>query len=456
MCEHCHSEYFLFSFGDQRTVTAQTTLTPLQPAPARNLLESLAPAAAATLVLVAIVAPRSLATLLVLPIAVAAGLLVRQHGLRDVRMSLNGLLAGILLFAAYAGLSALWSAAPLATLGKSLYLLGITAGIGVFAAILPDARTGTLSGLARGTLIGLTIGAALLCIETVSDQGITRFFLNAMPSLRLGQEKHLVFANDVVVTVAENEINRRATIVTMLLLPALLMVKTFLEDRARLLGTMAILAIPAVLMGFSGHQSSQAAIAVAATGFGLTLLSPVWTRRLVGLTWVVCCLLVVPIVIGLHGTGMHTDSHALFNSARHRIVIWNYTAEQVAKAPILGIGADATATMTEARDRELRKAGAEPPKDGNYGMTAARHAHNVFLQVWYELGRRAAVCGRRARGAGADRPPTGGAAAVSARAIRGGGRNDCVQLQHLAAVVPGRDRARRPCNAHRRGRAGTG
>ncbi len=374
------------SLGDLHNVTAHPTSTHLPATPVRSLPERMVAVAAAALVLVALLAPRSLATLFLVPIAVGLGALALRQDRRDVQMPLNGFMACLSAFAVYAMLSAFWSAAPLSTLSKSLYLLGAAAGTGVFAAVLPNARRETLAALARGTLIGLTIGAVLLCIETVTSQGITRFLLNMMPSLRVGQEKHLTFDKDLVVVIAENEINRRATIVTLLLLPALLMLKTLIGGRARTLGVMAILTITAVLMGFSGHQSSQAAIAVAATGFGLTLLSPVWTARLVGLTWVVCCLLIVPIVTQLHGTGLHKDGSALFNSARHRIVIWNYTAEQIAKAPILGIGADATATMTEARDRALQKAGAEPPKDGNYGMTAARHAHNVFLQVWYELG----------------------------------------------------------------------
>ena len=68
-------------------------------------------------------------------------------------------------------------------------------------------------------------------------------------------------------------------------------------------------------------------------------------------------------------------------SARARIIIWEYTAGQVLERPLPGIGADSTAKVkATARHAE------EQPKGFVYRRTTGQHAHNVFLQTWYELG----------------------------------------------------------------------
>lgn len=102
--------------------------------------------------------------------------------------------------------------------------------------------------------------------------------------------------------------------------------------------------------------------------------------------WCSACLLVIPIVVALHQTDLHKKSSLGFTSARHRIVIWNTTAAKVWKSPILGIGADATATLTEVEAKQNLAETGNLPRDGQFEASAARHAHNVFLQVWYELG----------------------------------------------------------------------
>ena len=386
----CHSEYFSPT-GVSLLVISDPAHSRLPALAQRDWLALIAFYGSVALIAGAIFAPRAAATLFPMPIGLALGALLIRPDRDNVRVGVNALMVALIVFSAFGMLSALWSVAPLASLSKPLYLLGAALGIGVFAAIAAGTRTTLLQPTARGLMVGLFAGALFLCFETLTDQAFTRFLFNHVSWVRIGREKNLQIVNDVIVKVGENEINRRATVVTMLLMPAFMMVLTLIEGLARRAGLVLLAVITAILMGFSGHQSSQAAIAAGAVAFGMALISPVWTRWLIGLTWCVCCLLIVPIVTSLHATDIHKNPKGLFFSARHRVVIWNTTAEQVKLAPWLGIGADATAAKTEARDKNLQDAGIAAPKDGQFDTTTARHAHNVYLQVWYELGAAGAV-----------------------------------------------------------------
>jgi O-antigen ligase len=339
-------------------------------------------AATAVLTTFSIAFPRSAAVVFLIPVGVALILMFTDPDRRDLRVPMTPLLLAFIIFSGWSLFSATWSAAPLASLSKPLFLLGGAIGTAVLLALAGRDGAAEFTRIGLGILVGLLIGGLLLCVETITDQAISRFFYNILPKLRVGQEKHLEIQNGIVVGIAENNINRRSTVVALLLLPGALMLAQVYPMRWRRLALGALIAIANVQLIMSGHQSSQAAILVGGVAFLLALASRTWALRLVAVAWCVSCLLIVPIVTLVHSTDLHKDDKGLFLSARHRIVIWNYTAQQVSKAPWFGIGADATAAKTKARET----AGGSPIKDGAFDVTAARHAHNVFLQTWYELG----------------------------------------------------------------------
>lgn len=347
-------------------------------------------AVVAFLIAFAIIFPRSATAIFLVPVAGAIGMIILQPGLRGTQVAFGGFLGALSAFAGWSLLSAIWSVAPLASISKPLYLLGGSIGVAVLVSVGRQGSPDLIKAIGFGVLIGFGLGAGLVCIETLTDQSITQFFMNHFAFLRSGYEKHLGFENGVVVHVGDGNINRRATVVSMLLFPSALLLLTLAAPTAKKIGLGLLLAVTVILLTESTHQSSQAAIVAGGLAFGLAQLSALWARRLVAAGWCASCLLVVPLVIALHSTDMHKDSHALFHSARHRIVIWYTTAEKVMAAPLIGIGADATATQTLAQSKQEQIDGTMV-KDGAYEVSAARHAHNVFLQIWYELGAVGAV-----------------------------------------------------------------
>jgi hypothetical protein len=344
---------------------------------------------AACLVAFAIVFPRSATAIFLIPAVASFGAWVTRPQWRAAGLPLSGLALALIGFAAWSLLSASWSVAPLASLTKPLFLIAGVIGLTALFDLARRCEPDMLAAVAHGILLGFFGGAALVSIEILTDQAITQWFMNTFGKLREGYDKHLVMKDGVVVHVSDGNINRRATMVTMLIVPAGLLLATVTGGRAKRLGITLLVAVCAILLAASTHQSSQVAILAGAIAFGLAQVSALWTSRAISVAWCASCLLIVPLVLFLHNANLHKNN-AVFNSARHRVVIWNATAEGVKKAPLLGIGADATAKQTEIR-MKAEEASGTIVKDGTYDVTTARHAHNVFLQVWYELGAVGAV-----------------------------------------------------------------
>ena len=118
---------------------------------------------------------------------------------------------------------------------------------------------------------------------------------------------------------------------------------------------------------------------------GLAQVAPVVARRLVAAGWIAVTALVVPLSLAAYSNNLQL-SPELFNTAKARIIIWGYTAEQVLHKPLIGVGTNATGIIDQqrgtAKERPAGYASAEETR---------AHPHNFYLQVWYELGAVGAV-----------------------------------------------------------------
>jgi O-antigen ligase len=114
--------------------------------------------------------------------------------------------------------------------------------------------------------------------------------------------------------------------------------------------------------------------------FALASVSLPWTKRLITAVWLMLCLAVVPLAIMAHRIDMQ-DAGWLEESARQRVIIWNYTAEKTLDAPILGVGANMTYLI--GPELELLKPSSVPRESAR---TLSIHSHCVYLQTWFELG----------------------------------------------------------------------
>ena len=96
--------------------------------------------------------------------------------------------------------------------------------------------------------------------------------------------------------------------------------------------------------------------------------------------WVAAVLLVIPVAVLAFGAQLYLASW-LPESAQHRIVIWGYTAEQIAKAPLLGVG-----VASPRASNDWDKSDKPRAPGSNFTLSTVLHAHNAYLQVWFETG----------------------------------------------------------------------
>jgi hypothetical protein len=239
-----------------------------------------------------------------------------------------------------------------------------------------------LRSIAAGLVAGLAAGGLLLGIEAFSRFAMLRFLMGYFPALT-PHENHLVVLADGSTALRLHLLNRSLSIFTLLFWPALLTI-----DRLELSARHKAWAIAALAPGVaallrSEHGTSKIAFAGAVAIYALYRTYPLLARRMTRAAWIAMVLLVVPAALLIFSAELYRAPW-LPMSAQHRIVIWGYTAHQIAKAPVLGAG---IATGRALHDPDEYNNPNTPRVPGtSFPATGASHSHNAYLQVWYEAG----------------------------------------------------------------------
>jgi len=256
------------------------------------------------------------------------------------------------------------------------------AAIGVLhltTASLPHTPTAALRAMGIGLLVGVAIGSTFLCFELLSDQWLRRTLATSFAELRPGQ-RHMHMEAGRVTLLQSYLPNHSILALTLMFWPALLVLSQLSMTKwlHRLL--LAALCLTPVAIFLSEHGTSKMAFAAGAAIYGVGRLSILSARRLLMTGWVVATLLVVPLAHLAHASGLHL-MHWLEHSVRHRIVIWNHTASEIAQAPLLGVGIGTPRARQRLNVEDVPR---EPGTD--FTLVTPRHSHDAYLQVWYETG----------------------------------------------------------------------
>jgi hypothetical protein len=290
-------------------------------------------------------------------------------------------LAVCLLLAAYVFLNATWSADRADGFGKAAMLagLGSISFAAVAAALALDQRILIRAGLFFAA--GAFIGGLFIMIELLTDGILTRIVMNSVPALHPSSPKGLKILHGQVIGINLSQLNLNVNLAMFHLWPGMLALMR-LEGTRRTAAMAIFFVVLAAVVAISKHDSSQ----IALVGSSLVVLLAWNCRRAViralAVLWCVAFVLVIPASFIAYQGGLHLAIW-LPKSARDRIIIWEYTAEQTLTHPLLGVGVKSTPAL---RDQQKATASLEQPEGFVGPRTVGHHAHNIFLQAFLELG----------------------------------------------------------------------
>ena len=286
----------------------------------------------------------------------------------------------VALFTGLALLGCGWSADPLGGFSKVALLLVLVVVVASISDAVAKADPELVRAAAEGFVAGMLVGAAYIVFESVTRRSLSQWLFTHFPSLQSGYEKHLRLSRRGVLHVSDANINRSTAALGLMFWPAVLAALATLSGRLRTIALSGFAITLVILLFYSRHQSTQLGLALSAAVLALASFSVPATRRLLAGGWIGALVLVVPLSLLTYRYELHL-SPALFNTAKARIIIWNFTSERVLESPLLGVGTNATRELDK-----LRKGLKEKPEGYTSALETRAHPHNAYLHVWYELG----------------------------------------------------------------------
>ncbi len=324
--------------------------------------------------------PRFSPFMLILLAASLIGLALRRGVSWRELVQPNQALIALLAVSLYAALSALWAADPEAALSKSALLLSTTLAVCASLTALTRLDAEETALAAKAFIAGSLCAGVFVLVELLSNGMLTRFLINWVSLFRPDRFKHMKVSDGFVKRINISEFNQHVAVLAFQLWAGLLAIFALERGRRRTIIALLYFFTLAVPIAVSKHDSSQVGIVA---GAAVLALAWTWPRQVIaGLAaiWCLGFLLVLPLDFLAFRAELH-QADWLPRSARARIIIWEYTAEQVLHGPIIGIGADSTPALKDKSPEP-----AEQPEGFVYKRTTGQHAHNIFLQAWYELG----------------------------------------------------------------------
>lgn len=281
---------------------------------------------------------------------------------------------------AYLSVNASWAIDPAEAYLKvvAVLTLSVCALVTVIAVRSLDSTTVRRGQI--GLALAFSFVLAVIIVGWLTDRAFMRTVYNLFPFFRPDEHKLYMVDGDVVF-VGMWELNRVIGLTALLLWPTLLIVERLYRNGRGVWYALGLFAFGALVVAISFHLSSQLALIGSVLVFGLGLWSLRFVRFVLAVFWCLSFLLVVPVATSAYQSLELHKTTWLPKSARARVILWGETAARVRQAPWLGVGIRSTRFFDDARlGREARIRGQL------FGKRTGRHAHNIYLQSWFELG----------------------------------------------------------------------
>lgn len=236
-----------------------------------------------------------------------------------------------------------------------------------------------------GVAVGAALASVYLLTELATAQALKRLAYNVLPVIRPSSDKQIAVSNGMVTGVVSYALNRNIANLMLLFWPLVLLARERLSAGYFRLALTSLAALWALIALTSQHETSSIALLLSLAVFFCYRSWPTFGRWAV--TCVLCAsvILVIPAAAVAYQSGLY-QADWLPTSGRARIILWDVTARKVLRTPFLGIGIRSTRVL-DAQNPNRRTL----PDGLVYPRRTGRHAHNVYLQTWYELGAVGAV-----------------------------------------------------------------
>jgi hypothetical protein len=334
--------------------------------------------------LVTLLVPKTTVAILVVLFLCCVGLELARGNSVTGLFRINATLALFGLTAAYIFINATWSLDPERAFSAAIWFTLIILMSFSAARALACWPERSLRMAASAFAIGVGVGVAFLLFETMTGRSATLAVYNTIPFTQPDSLKGFKVRDGEITRIAPGELNAMIAVMLLALWPALLCIVARLEDRSRYVVAGLLFGAAALTIFLSNHDSSKVGIVASLVVFALATLSPTGTRRGLWLVWCLAFALVVPLATAAYKAELHKSDRLPF-SAQARVTLWAYTAEHVQATPLLGIGGSSTRKIDQSPDNR-RMEWKKKLKTEGFGWRAGSHAHNAFLQTWYELG----------------------------------------------------------------------
>ncbi len=304
-------------------------------------------------------------------IIVASEVRTWRDGLDYLKANHLVLILGLLIV--YAGLSLAWTPNPGTAAKHFAYFAISSTGMFVCVALLTRAEISSSKALMIASVWGCAIGIAYLATRQLNGIFMEKSFLP--------------FSISKLIKFRTGEITRNFTPITLWIFPSLLWLLSALRPPMNKVLAGLLLAGATFTIAISPHETSKMALAASVATLLLASISTRAAVRILAFGWIACWLLVVPVsIFGFSYELQH--STWLPPTAQQRILIWNVVGLDVLDHPISGRGLGSTQANSPAIPdlSEFAYQQRNLPVPPNLTVFRANHAHNAYLQVWYELG----------------------------------------------------------------------
>jgi O-Antigen ligase len=318
-------------------------------------------------------------TALLLPAFALHALLELRPELRRWPFSWHAVWVLPSIFALYVMLTSLWSKDPRAAfVAGALFAIYLLSTRLIFVGIV-HAEQVVIERLSRYFVAAVAVGALLLAVTIFSHGALHKALAAVAPALAPTDRDFVRLGAAGLEFIRLPYFNRNVALLNLLLWPALMVLARRVSDLRTAAVPIGLFLLVAATTFASDHQTSMLALAAATLVFLLYRVAPRSLKILIVVGWIAATVLVRPAVLLAYDNDLHKAGW-MQESARARLILWAYTARQMSKAPVFGVGAQTTRAESEAGRR------ADVLPGHAFPQWTGAHAHNIYVQTWYELG----------------------------------------------------------------------